>query len=206
MDRPALRGLLPDLVFIVLLAACGASPRPPTTPPALADLPPPEVPVAGATVAVVGDHGRAVRRFVEAWRGALDRRDVAGLRALVAPSLGRVQQPGPGLSREAWLTRAEAIFASAARARPWMQSPPRVVAHDECAPACESALLAPGEWLVRWPDLGDGRARPGMPSDRVLPSTLRVAVVDGEARVVGVDDDLANALGPAQRVSAAGPP
>jgi hypothetical protein len=45
-----------------------------------------------------------------------------------------------------------------------------------------------------------------MPSDRVLPSTLRVAVVDGEARVVGVDDDLANALGPTQRVSAAGLP
>ncbi|MDO9018845.1 MAG: hypothetical protein Q8S73_22470 [Deltaproteobacteria bacterium] len=206
MARPALRGLLPDLVCLALLGGCAAPARPPTTPRAGADLPPPEVPEEGATVAVAGDHGRAVRRFVEAWRGALDRRDVAGLRALVAPSLGRVQRPGPGLSREAWLTRAEAIFASAARARPSIQAPPQLLPYELCARGCDSALLAPGEWLVRWPDLGYGRVRPGMPSDRVLPSTLRVAVIDGDARVVGVDDELAIALGPAQRVSAAGLP
>lgn len=206
MARPPLKALLPDLVCVALLAACAGRPRPPTTPRAGADLPPPEVTVPGAIVAIANDDGRAVRRFVDAWRGALDRRDVAGLRALVAPNMGQVHQPGPGLSREAWLTRAEAIFASAARARPWMQAPPRVVAHGERAPGCEGALLAPGEWLVCWPVLGGGRARPGMPSDRVLPSTLRVAVVDGDARVVGVDDELATALGPSQRVSAAGLP
>lgn len=51
---------------------------------------------------------------------------------------------------------------------------------------CPSALLGPGEWMVRWPGGPTVRVLPGMPSDRALPSTLRVAVVDGEAVVVGV--------------------
>ena len=56
--------------------------------------------------------------------------------------------------------------------------------------------LAPGEWLVRWPGGPTGRVLPGMPSDRALPSTLRVAVVDGEAVVVGVDDEIVAVQGP----------
>jgi len=148
------------------------------------------------SVAVLGDHRPEVERLIDGWRSALEQRDLARLRALVAPVVGGLQQPGVGMSREAWLTRAEAIFASSSRARPWLQAPPTALSYAECAPRCPSAMLAPGEWLVRWPGGPTGRVLPGMPSDRVLPSTLRVAVVDGEAVVVGVDDEIVAAQGP----------
>lgn len=199
MERPSLKALLPTLVIVPLLAlaGCAAAPRPAPRTRAPDDLPPATRMVHGLTVAVVGDHRPAVQRLVDEWRDALDRRDVARLRALFAPRLGAIQQPGPGMSREAWLVHAEAIFASAARARASLQAPPVMAAYGECAPRCASALLAPGEWLIRWPGAVAGRLRPGLPSDRVLPSTLRVAVTDAVAVVVGVDDDIAAALGPA---------
>lgn len=209
MARPALRGFLPVHVTASLLAVagCAATPLPAPSPAGGDDLPPPTRSVDGVTVAVLGDHRPAVERLIDGWRSALEQRDPARLRALVATTVGGVQQPGVGMSREAWLTRAEAIFASAARARPWLQAPPAARPYAECAPACPSALLAPGEWLVRWPGGPAGRALPGMPSDRVLPSTLRVAVVDGEAVVVGVDDEIVAAQGPSPaRFSGAGRP
>jgi len=110
------------------------------------------------------------------------------------------------MSREAWLTRADAIFAAAARGRAQLQAAPRMVSYAACAPGCPSARMAPGEWLVRWPGLAV-RGRPGLPSDQALPWTLRVAVEDGEAVVVGVDDELVSPLGPATvRLSGAGRP
>ena len=198
MARPALRGFLPVRVSasLLALAGCAAAPLPAPTSAGGDDLPPATRSVDGVTVAVLGDHRPAVARLVDGWRSALEQRDPARLRALVAPTVGGVQQPGVRMSREAWLTRAEAIFASAARARPWLQAPPSAEPYATCAPGCPSALLAPGEWLVRWEGGPVGRVLPGMPSDRALPSTLRVAVVDGEALVVGVDDEIVAAQGP----------
>ena len=171
------------------------------------DLPPPTQPVDGVVIVVVDDRRVAVQRLLTGWREALEHRDVAFLRTLVAPTMGGLQQPGPGLNRESWLTHSEAIFASAARGRTWLEAPPTIVAYESCAPRCPSGLLAPGEWLVRWPGGPAGRGLPGLPSERVLPSTLRVAVVEGVASVVGIDDDITAALGPSPvRLSGAGRP
>lgn len=198
MARPALKGFLPVHVSasLLALAGCGATPLPTPSSAGGDDMPPATRSVDGVNVAVLGDHRPAVARLIDGWRSALDQRDPARLRALVAPIVGGVQQFGVGMSREAWLTRAEAIFASAARARPWLQAPPTVDSYAECAPRCPSALLGPGEWMVRWPGGPTVRVLPGMPSDRALPSTLRVAVVDGEAVVVGFDDEIVAAQGP----------
>lgn len=181
---------------LLALAGCAAAPLPAPSTVGGDDLPPATRSVDGVAVAVLGDHRPAVARLIEGWRSALERRDPERLRALVAPTVGGVQQPAVRMSREAWLTRAEAIFTSASRARPWLQAPPTVGSYAACAPRCSSALLAPGEWLVRWEGGPAGRVLPGMPSDRALPSTLRVAVIDGEAVVVGVDDEIVAAQGP----------
>jgi hypothetical protein len=149
------------------------------------------------TVAVVGEGRAAVETLIAALRGSLEARDAGRLRSLFAPTIGGVQQPGPGMSREAWLAQSEAIFAGASRGRAWLQEHPTTVSFAACAPRCPSALLAPGQWLVRWPAGAGARVLPGLPSDRLLPSTLRVAVADGVAVVVGVDDDIATARGPA---------
>lgn len=208
MGRPALRGSLPNHVSASLLALAGCA----TTPPPAAtaargdDLPPATRPVDGLTVATVGDHRPAVEALVASYRAALEQRDAAGLRSLFAATIGGTDAPGPGMSREAWLTRAEAIFAAAARGRAQLQTAPGMISYAACAPRCPSASLAPGEWLVRWPGLAV-RGRPGLPSDQALPWTLRVSVVDGEAVVVGVDDELVSPLGPATvRLSGAGRP
>lgn len=207
MARPALRELLPYGVNAALLVAGCAAALPPAAPSGAAgdDLPPAVYPVDGLAVAVVGDHRAEVGRLVDAWREALDQRDAARLRALVAPTVGGIQRPGPGMSREAWLTHADAIFASAARARPWLEAAPTMEPYARCAPRCASALLAPGEWLVRWPGGAGERVLPGMPSDRVLPAALRVAVRGGAAVVVGVDDHIVASRGPV-RLSGAGRP
>ena len=209
MARPALIGFLHDHVSLSLvLMGCATAPAP--TPPRATggdDLPSPTQPVDGVVVVLVDHRRSAVQRLVTAWREALEQRDLPRLRALVAPTLGGLQQPGPGVSREAWLTHAEAIFASAARGRAWLEAPPTLVAYAGCAPRCPSGLLAPGEWQVRWPGGLAGRVLPGLPSERVLPSTLRVAVIEGVASVVGFDDDIATALGPSPvRLSGSGRP
>ena len=208
MGRPALRGSLPKHVSasLMALAGCATTPPPSTAAARGADLPPPTRSVDGLTVAVVGDHRPAVEALLASYREALEQRDPARLRSLFAPTLGGLDAPGPGMSREAWLTRAEAIFAAAARGRAQLQSAPRMDSYAVCAPSCPSARMAPGEWLVRWPGLAV-RGRPGLPSDLVLPWALRVAVVEGEAVVVGVDDELVTPLGPATvRLSGAGRP
>jgi hypothetical protein len=208
MGRPALKAFLPSQVSAALLALAGCATTPlPTTAAARGDdLAPATRSVDGVTVAVVGDHRPAVEALVARYREALDQRDPARLRSLFAPTLGGMDAPAPGMSREAWLTHAEAIFAAAARGRAQLQSAPRMVSYAACAPSCPSARMAPGEWLVQWPGLAV-RGRPGLPSDQVLPWTLRVAVVDDEAVVVGVDDELVMPLGPATvRLSGAGRP
>jgi hypothetical protein len=161
--------------------------------PVAADLPPP---ARGAATAVAGDEGAAVRALVVAWRGALEARDVAALRALVDPRVGGFARVGPGMSREAWLAESDAIFSAAARVRGALGSP-RVTPYAECAPGCASPLLAPGQFIVAWPGVPVERASPHVASNQVLPSRLRVAVGDGVARVVGVDDEIASARGPA---------
>jgi hypothetical protein len=178
--------------MLVCLSRCALA-TPALTAPRPLDLPPP---TSGAAVAVLGSARPVVERLVDDWRAALRGRDVAALRALVAPTVGRVTSPGPGMSREAWLAYADGIFASAGRAEPWLSGRPTIVSYDECAPRCPGAMLGPGEWLVRWPDGSTRRLRPGMPSDVVLPTALRVAVADGLAMVVGVNDEIAGPLGP----------
>ena len=196
MARPAVTVFLPGLVFVAI-AACAAPAAVGPPPRAAADLPLPTRSVDGLTVATAGDHRAAVGRLVDAWLAALERRDVAGLRALIAPTIGRLQQSGPGLSREAWLAQSEAIFTTAARAEPWLRGTMALESYAQCAPGCASLLLAPGEWQVRWLGGWSVRVRPGMPSDQVLPVALRVTVTDGVAAVVGFNDEVVSALGPA---------
>ncbi|MDB4928474.1 MAG: hypothetical protein JWM10_958, partial [Myxococcaceae bacterium] len=120
----------------------------------------------------------------------------AGLRALVADRVGGFARIGPGMSREAWLAESDAIFAAAARVRPALATY-RVMSYAECAPRCASPLLAPGEFVVGWPGVPVERVGLNAPSNQLLPSSLRVAVAGGVARVVGVDDGIAAARGPA---------
>ncbi len=209
MARPALIILLhPYVISLLLLMGCSATPWHSTRATSRRDdLPPATRPVDGVVVLVEDDRRSAVQRLVTDWREALEHHDVQRLRALLAPTLGGIQQPGPGVSREAWLTHSEAIFASGARGRAWLEASPTLVDYDRCAPRCPSGLLAPGEWQVRWQGGLAGHGMPGLPSERVLPSTLRVAVDEGVASVVGIDDDIAAALGPSQvRLSGLGRP
>lgn len=191
MGRPALRGVLP--VLVSALAGCATAATVTATAPVAADLPPP---ARGDGTTVAGDEAAAVRALVASWREALEARDVAALRSLVAPRVGGFTRVGPGMSREAWLAESDAIFSAAARARAALGSS-WVMSFAQCAPSCVSPLLAPGQFIVAWPGVPVEGAAPNVASNQVLPSRLRVAVGDGVARVVGVDDEIASARGPA---------
>lgn len=191
MGRPALSA---PWVLAALAACSGSAPPAARAAPAPLDLPP--APEASAT-RVLGDDRGAVLALIDGYRDALAARDVPRLRALLAPSIG-AEHPGLAMSREAWLARGDALFTAAGASALRLRQPPSVRPFGACAAHCP-ATLGPGEWAVTWLAAA---VRVGPTRDPLIPATLRVAVVDGTATVVGMDDAVVYAHAPLrQRVS-----
>lgn len=189
MGRPALT------LLALLGAGCAARPPVARAPSAVNDLAPPAAVADGGPVRLVGDHREAVDALLDAYRAALAARDPARLRALFAPTLGGTSALGPTMSREAWIALGDPLFTAAGMASERLARG-AVVRSYATFPPPRPAALAPGEWLVQWPGVGTQIALPGGRRDQALPSELRVAMVDGEARFVGIDDLIVVQRGP----------
>ncbi len=145
---------------------------------------------------VLDDHREAVLALTARYREALLARDVVRLRALLAPSLGGMQRSDLVMSREAWLALGDELFTAASAARETLAAAPTLAPSGACAGQCP-VMLGPGEWLVAWADVPRVR-RLGLARGvtQVLPMALRVAVVEGVATVVGMDDAVVGSHGP----------
>lgn len=193
MVRPALSAAL------WLLAGCAAAPSPAVhrVEPGR-DLAPSGASARGGETRTVGDQREAVVALAAGYRDALLTRDVVRLRAVLAPALGGMQQSDLAMSREAWLSLGDALFSAASAARERLTTDPTLAPFGACAGRCP-VMLGPGEWLVVWAEVPRPRGLGVFRGvTQVLPTALRVRVVDGAAAVVGMDDAVVLSHGPAR--------